>query len=129
MLFRSVEVVLDKDNKVGAVPASRRRLVVLPSQLLERLIHCLPYPNDKRALQLFTLLRTHVRQMHNVRDLRSSRRNAAESAEEMDLPAGPVLNHRPGSRSTANYTGSLTAPALQQSLALLSRERQPPSGH
>ena len=124
-----VEVILDKDNKVGAVPASRRRLVVLPPQLLERLLHCLPYPNDKPALHLLTLLRTHVKQMHEVHDLRSSRRNAAESAEEMGLPAGPVLNHRPGSRSTANYTGSLTAPTLQQSLAPLSREWQPPSGH
>lgn len=113
-----VSVVLDKDNKVGAVPAARQRLVVFPPPVLDRLFRFLPYPNDKPSLLLLKGLRTQVRQKFGIRDLRSSRRNAAVEEEQRDRLAGPALNHRPGSKSTANYTGSLTAPSLQAGLAM-----------
>lgn len=117
-----VSVVLDKDNKVGAVPAARQRLVVFLPPVLDRLFCHLPYPNDSASLVFLKQLRTKVKLKFGIRDLRSARRNAATAAEQQDLPAGQVLNHRPGSRSTANYTGSLTVPSLQASLA---RSRRP----
>jgi hypothetical protein len=121
-----VSVVLDKDNKVGAVPAARQRLVAFPSPVLERLFRYLPYPNDRSSLMLLKQLRTQVKQRFGISDLRSSRRDAATDAEQRDTSApittttsaGSVLNHRPGSKSTANYTGSLTAPSLQAGLAM-----------
>jgi hypothetical protein len=113
-----VAVHIDKDNKTGAVPAFRRRLLrVCP--FLDSTRSLLPYPNDPASLTRLAAKRLQVKHRFGIRDLRSSRRDALVAAEARGIDAAAVANHRPNSKATAAYTGSLTSRRLQLSLAAL----------
>ena len=111
----SVEVLLDKDNKVGTVPAARKRQLQMSEGRGKGML-LLPYPNDTESVRRLVVLRREVKKRHGIADLRSARRDAMAWAEGVGLDPGAVGNHRPGSRATPVYTNTLTSTALQVAL-------------
>lgn len=111
-----VGVLLDKDNAKGRVPAVRRRRVKA-SRLLDRVVSLLPLPDDAYAA-VVAARKAHLA-AHGVRQTYVARRDAGARIErEMDpTRAGAALNHKPGSRSTAVYTNTVTPTALLEPLA------------
>jgi len=114
-----VSVHIDKDNKVGVCSATRRRLLPLPHGMAILLRRHLPYPNSATALRVLSAARNRMKRRFQIQDLRSARRNAISKAEDLGMDPAAVANHRPGSRATSHYTGSVTSVGLQRNLVRL----------
>lgn len=110
-----IGAVIDKDNKLGLSPAPRLRWFP-DSPFLRRVIRELPLPNSRKVTKEVERQRKLITSAFGVRDLRSSRRNAAEEADDKEIEPGPVLNHRPGSFSTPRYVGRCTPAKVLRSL-------------
>lgn len=110
-----VRVSLDKDNKVGGVPAPRVRYIT-KSPIVDQVMEFLPF-NDYLEVKE---ARKRILAVFGVSQVYSARRDAAEAAEASGLDVGALLNHRPGSRHTPGYAATATPTSL--CLALISQQ-------
>jgi hypothetical protein len=105
-----VSVLLDKDNKVGAIPAPRQRWLTEESHPQVRMVRdLLPLPLTEDTVKRLIQARRSLLRKHVILDARSSRRDAAQRADEEGLSVQGVLNHRPGSTSGPRYVGRTTS--------------------
>ena len=106
-----IRVHIDKDNPLGKVSAWRRRwLPVTP--MVVRIMRALPCDEYQSIFRC----RRDALLAHGVPQVYAGRRDAAARAEELEQPVEQLLNHRPGSKSTPGYTGSVTASSLLRAM-------------
>ena len=120
-----VQVTLDKDNPIGAVPAPRRRW--LPRHTtIDKMVASLPCSDaDVPTLRS---MRSEALRVAGIRQLYVARRDAAAAAETMggQTAAAELLNHRPGSKATPRYTGTTTPTQLLAAMQTHAAARLPP---